>query len=113
MFVLLAIAWLFPGLGRSVRIAVAYGGLISAFLSFTGFFLLYKSPAASAGKLIKLVVGGILARLVLALSAIAMGIAVLALPAGALVGACVTSYVVFTLIEYVCLFPILTRTKST
>ena len=113
LFALLVAAWLFPGLDRSVRIAVTYGGLISAFLSFTGFFLLYNSQGASALKFVKLVVGGMIVRLLLALAAIAVGIAVFALPAPALVGSCLISYVIFTVLEHMCIYPVLTRKKST
>lgn len=113
LFALLAAAWLFPRLDWSVRVAISYGGLISAFLSFTGFFLLYNSRAASVRKFIKLVLGGMLIRLLLALSAIALGIGVFALPAPVLVGSCVISYVIFTVIEHAYLFPVLTRKKST
>ena len=112
LFALLVAAWLFPRLDGSVRVAVSCGGLISAFLSFTGFFLLYNSQAASAGRFIKLVLGGMIIRLLLALSAIALGIGVFALPAGALVGSCLISYVIFIAVEHVYLYPVLTRKKS-
>jgi hypothetical protein len=113
LFALLAAAWLFPGLDRSVRIAVTYGGLISAFLSFTGFFLLYNNQGASALTFVKLVVGGMILRLLLALSAIAVGIGVFALPAPALVGSCLISYVIFTVLEHMCIYPVLTSKKLT
>ena len=113
MLALLAASWLIPGLDSSVRIAVTYGGLISAFLSFTGFFLLYNSQQASALKFIKMVVGGMIVRLVLALAAIAVGIGVFALPAPALVGSCLISYVIFTVLEHIYIYPVLTRKKST
>jgi len=113
LFALLVAAWLFPELDRPVRIAVSYGGLISAFLSFTGFFLLYRSLAASALTFIKLVVGGMIVRLLLALSAIAVGIGLFALPTGSLVGSCLISYVIFTVLEHICIYPALTRKKST
>ncbi len=51
-------------------------------------------------------------RLLLALSAIALGIGVFALPARALVGSCLISYVIFIAVEHVYLYPVLTRKKS-
>ena len=107
--ILFALAWLIPGFEKRARIAFSYGCSISALLSLSGFLILLKSAASSAKKFIRVLLGGMIIRLFLALAAIALGIGVLGLPTGALVGSCLTSYVIFTILEHVYLLPLLSN----
>ncbi|HUU28095.1 MAG TPA: hypothetical protein VM123_09805 [archaeon] len=111
--VLIGGAWLFPGLQVNTRAAVTYGGLISVFLTAAGFILLSCCKGANAGKFIKLVLGGMIARIILALGLIAVGIGLFHLPAGALAGSCLITYVVFSTLEHLYLLPLLTNKGKT
>jgi len=82
-------------------LAVCYGCGVSLGLSWVGFMLLMKVPGQDAGTFMKLVLGGMAARLLAALGLIALGIAGLDLPAGRLVGSCMLSYIVFITLEHV------------
>ena len=107
--VLVGTAWLFPGLQKVTRISLTYGGLISAVLSLVGFILLSRGMGATAGNFIGLVVGGMIGRLALALALIAFGIGLFNLSAGALVGSCLITYVIFTVLEHLYLLPLPTN----
>lgn len=90
---------MFP-LGLRGRLAVCYGGAISLALSWAGYALLMKLPGSDSRAFIKIVLGGMAARLIAALALLALGIGVFALPAAELVGSCLLSYVVMIFLEH-------------
>ncbi|MBW7995226.1 MAG: hypothetical protein FVQ81_01390 [Candidatus Glassbacteria bacterium] len=90
-------------------LAVCYGGAISLGLSWLGFALLMKVPGSDSNRFLKLVLGGMAARLVAALALLVLGIGVLGLPAGELVGSCLISYVVMVVLEHKYAMPSLTN----
>ena len=70
--------------------------------------LLMRVPGTADTKsFFKLVLGGMAARMLVALGLIVLGIAVLSLPSGWLVISCMLSYVVFITLEHVYALPIL------
>jgi hypothetical protein len=87
------------------QIAVCYGGAISLGLSWFGFALLMKVPGSDSNRFLKLVLGGMAARLVLALLLLTLGIGIFDLPAAELVGSCLVSYVVMTVLEHTYALP--------
>jgi len=105
--VLLAAAWLIPNLDSLSRLAAGYGASISFALSLAGFFLLAGTRHADPGRFIRLLLGGMAARLMIALAAVAIGLGLFDLPAGIFVGSCVVSYVIFMGLEHVYLLPLL------
>jgi hypothetical protein len=109
-FLFLALIRYLP-LQHSERLAAGYGLLISIAIACFGFFLLRGSHRVSPGKFIKRLLLGMVIRLFLALAAVFLGIAVMHLPAGMLVGSCLLSYVIFTLLEHVYLLPLISRKK--
>ena len=109
LLVLVLAAWLIPWKNPLARAAVIYGGLISAGTSLSGFALAVKSNQIDAVNFIKIFLGGMIARMGLALAALAAGIALFDFPATVLVISCLTSYFIFTLLEYIFLLPLLTR----
>jgi len=109
LMVLALTAWLMPEKDPLARLAVIYGGLISAAISFSGFVLVVRSTGIDAKNFIKLFLGGMIARLGVALAALAAGIALLEFPVAVLIISCLASYFVFTLLEYIFLLPLLTE----
>ena len=109
LMVLAFTAWLMPEKDPLARLAVVYGGLISAGISFSGFALVVRSTRIDAENFIRIFIGGMIARLALALAAIAAGIALLDFPVAMLIISCLISYFVFTLLEYIFLLPLLTE----
>lgn len=109
LMVLTLTAWLMPEKDPLARLAVIYGGLISAGISFSGFVLAVRSTRIDAKTFIKIFIGGMIARLGVALAALAAGIALLEFPVAVLIISCLASYFVFTLLEYIFLLPLLTE----
>jgi len=105
--VLALTAWLIPERRPLTRLAVLYGGLISAATSLSGFALVVRSSEFEALQFFKRFIGGMILRLGLGLAALGAGITVLDLPVAALVISCLASYFVFTLLEYFFLLPLL------
>lgn len=92
----------------NVRIAIIYGGMISATTSVSGFFLLAKTIKLGTTQVfLKIFLGGMIIRIFVALAALAVGLGILDLPVKPLIISCLTTYFVFTLLEYVFLFPLL------
>lgn len=109
-FLFLALIRYLP-LQPAERLAAGYGLLISTAVACFGFFLLRRSDSVSPGKFIKRLLLGMVIRLFLALGAVFLGIAVMHLPAGMLVGSCLLSYVILTLLEHYFLLPLISRKK--
>ncbi len=78
-------------------------------LSWLGFALLMRVPGSDSNRFLKLVLGGMAARLALALLLLTLGIGLFNLPAAELVGSCLVSYVVLTALEHTYALPSLKR----
>lgn len=101
--------WLYPELQKVTRISLSYGCLTSALVALAGFVVILRSIGASSKKFIKLVLGGLVVRLIAFLTLIALGIGLFHLEALALVVSCLTSYLIFTSLEYFYLMPLLKK----
>ena len=77
-----------------------------------GYALLMRVPGSDPGLFMKLVLGGMAARILVALAMIVLGIGVFKLPAGMLVGGCMLSYVVFITLEHLFALPALKRKNA-
>ncbi|MEA1997671.1 MAG: hypothetical protein U9N45_08515 [Gemmatimonadota bacterium] len=105
-------ACFFPGLSQASRAAVIYGGLTGSGLSLSGYILLVRSIEAPESKFLKLVLGGMVLRIMLGLAVVAAGIGLFRLPPVGLVVSCFASYTVFMILEYFYLYPLLTDRKK-
>ncbi len=112
LYVFLAVGLYFAPLSRIQWLAGCYGGAISLGLSWLGFALLMKVPGSDSNRLLKLVLGGMAARMLVALLVVALGIGVFKLPSGVLIGSCMLSYVVFVTLEHIYALPSLNRKKQ-
>ena len=90
------------------KLGIIYGGLISAVTSVSGFFLLVKTIRLGTTQVfLKIFLGGMVVRIFVALAALALGLGIFDLPVKPLIISCLATYFVFTLLEYIFLFPLL------
>jgi hypothetical protein len=101
-------AVLFPDMTTSTRLAVVYGGLISAGSAIAGFAIVFRCMEGDSLTLVKMYLGGMLARLGFLLGALAVGVSLLNFPAMALAITCLAYYFIFSLLEFFILMPMLT-----
>lgn len=112
LYALLVAACYLAQFGPVRWLAVCYGGAISLGLSWLGFALLMKVPGSDSNRFLKLVLGGMAARMLVALLMVVLGIGVLKLPSGELIGSCMVSYVVFVTLEHSYALPSLKRKNN-